>query len=242
MEPIEILFQDEYLIAVNKPHGLLVHRSRIARDATVFALQEVRDMIGKTVYPAHRIDRKTGGVLLFALDQQTHKDVQELFAIRKMHKKYWAILRGHAEDEGIIDYPLTNDKGKVQEAITNYKTLQRTELQVPFGQHATSRYSLVEVIPETGRMHQIRKHFGHIFHPIIADRKHGCNKQNKLFKEKWNMDTMLLHACELSFTHPITNQQVVITAKLQDEFMRMMQLMGFEINYKGLNQNKEAVK
>ncbi|MEQ6121280.1 pseudouridine synthase [Reichenbachiella sp. MALMAid0571] len=242
MKPIEILFQDEYLVAVNKPHGLLVHRSRIARDATEFALQQVRNMIGQTVYPAHRLDRKTGGVLLFALDQQTHKDVQELFASRKVLKKYWTILRGHTDDNGIIDYPLTNDSGKVQEAVTNYKTLHRTELQVPFGKHSTSRYSLVEVIPETGRMHQIRKHFGHIFHPIIADRKHGCNKQNKLFKEKWGMDTMLLHASELSFTHPITNQYIVITAQLQDEFKRMMQLMGFEINQNDLNQNKEAVK
>ena len=92
----------------------------------------------------------------------------------------------------------------------------------------TSRYSLVQAEPQTGRMHQLRKHFSHIFHPIIGDRTHGCNKQNKLFKERWEMETMLLHASQLSFTHPVTGVAVVIAAPLQAEFLRVMELMGFE--------------
>src|SRR5690606_22695541 len=122
------------------------------------------------------------------------------------------------------------DDGKVQEAVTHFRTLARAELKVPFGKHSTSRYSLVEVTPETGRMHQIRKHFAHIFHPIIGDRPHGCNKQNRLFKEKWNMTNMLLHARKLSFVHPCTGQTVQIKALLLDVFFQVMSLMGWVVS------------
>ena len=189
-----ILYQDEHLVAINKPHGLLVHRSPIATNADTFAVQELRNLLEQRVYPVHRLDRKTAGVLLFALNEDIHKALQKQFAERDVEKTYLAIVRGYTEDQGLIDYALTNDKGKVQEAQTAYKTLARTEIDLPFGKHTTSRYSLVEARPHTGRMHQLRKHFAHILHPIIGDRPHGCNKQNKLFKEKWKMTTMLLHA------------------------------------------------
>lgn len=225
---LEIIYQDEYLVAVNKPHGLLVHPTALARDAEVFAMQMLRDQLGRYVYPAHRIDRKTGGLLLFALDKEIHKHIQQLFAERKISKKYWAIVRGYSEDEGLIDYPLKKENGMLQDAITAYKTLLRAALPIPFGLHDTIRYSLVEVMPETGRMHQIRKHMAHISHPIIGDRPHGCNKQNKLFKERWGMDTMLLHASWLSLTHPVTQSTINITAPVQEEFKRMMELMEWD--------------
>lgn len=215
------------MLAINKPHDLLVHPSPIARDAEIFALQMLRDQIGQHVYPAHRLDRKTAGVLLFGLSQEMNKELQRLFSDRKVQKTYHAIVRGYCADEGTIDYPLTKENGMVQEAFTQYSTLDRAELPVPFGAHATSRYSLVKVLPETGRMHQIRKHFAHILHPIIGDRPHGCNKQNRLFKEKWNMTTMLLHASALSFVHPCTGQPVQIVAGLQDKFKEVMNLMGW---------------
>ncbi len=180
---LEILYQDQYLVAINKPHGLMVHRSPIATNTDTFAVQELRNQLNLHVYPAHRLDRKTSGVLLFALDKEVLPALQTQFAARTLEKTYWAILRGYSEDKGTIDYALTNDKGKTQEAVTHYKTLQRTEIEVPFGKHTSSRYSLVEAKPETGRMHQLRKHFAHILHPIIGDRPHGCNKQNKLFLE-----------------------------------------------------------
>lgn len=213
------------MVAINKPHGLLVHRSAIATNADTFAVQELRNQLERHVYPVHRLDRKTSGVLLFALNEDSLKKLQTAFADRKVEKTYIAILRGFTEAEGFIDYALTNDKGKVQEAQTAYRTLARTEIAVPFGKHATSRYSLVEAKPQTGRMHQLRKHFAHILHPIIGDRPHGCNKQNKLFKEKWEMTTMLLHAAELSFIHPDTDQPVTIKAKPQSEFIRMLETL-----------------
>ena len=224
---LEILYQDDYLVAINKPHGLLVHPSPIARDAEEFAMQLLRDQLGQHVHPAHRLDRKTSGVLLFSLDESTHKVTQSLFAERSIEKTYMAIVRGHIEPRGTIDYALKREDGKVQEAVTHYTCLDQCELDVPFGKHTTSRYSLIEVKPETGRMHQIRKHMAHIFHPIIGDRPHGCNKQNRLFKEKWNMTSMMLHASSLEFDHPITNEKITIKATYHAEFLRMMRMMMF---------------
>lgn len=225
---LSILYQDHDLIAINKPHGLLVHRSSIAADVEEFALQLLRDQIDQHVFPAHRIDRKTGGVLLFALNKTTEIAMQQQFAANLVHKTYLAILRGHAPDGGEIEYPLRKENGTLQDAFTAYTTLARAELPVALGKHLTSRYSLVEAKPTTGRMHQLRKHFSHIFHPIIGDRTHGCNKQNKLFTETWAMNTMLLHAHTLTFTHPVSNEQVCIKAPLQPEFLRMMELMGWD--------------
>ena len=224
---LDILYQDEHLIAINKPHGLLVHRSPIARNADSFAVQELRDQIDQYVYPVHRLDRKTSGVLLFTKKQELIAPLQMQFANHQVSKRYLAILRGYTTDHDSIDYPLKNDKGKIQEAITEYETLERVEIQVPFGKFSTSRYSLVLAKPQTGRMHQLRKHFAHILHPIIGDRPHGCNKQNKLFLEKWNMSSMLLHAYQLAIIHPLSDQQILIEAPLSSEFQRALSFLGF---------------
>lgn len=227
---LEILYRDEHLIAVNKPHGLLVHRSSIAADASEFALQLLRDQIGMPVYPSHRLDRKTGGILLFALDKETDSKMQQLFADRKVQKTYWALVRGYAPTKGSIDYPLLRPNGTAQEAITHYQVMAYAELPISSGKFPTSRYSLVNVSPETGRMHQIRRHFAHIFYPIIGDRPHGCNKQNKFWKETFSMDTMLLHARELSFSHPITHQNILIQAPIQPEMERVLNLLHIKPN------------
>lgn len=227
---LEILYQDEYLVAINKPHGLLVHRSKYADEVKEFAVQELRNQIGQYVWPCHRLDRKTSGVLLFALDEKTNSLMQQKFASSQVQKTYWSIVRGFTTDSDTIDYSLHNEKGKEQEALTHYKTLQKSEIDMPFGKFHTSRYSLVEVYPKTGRLHQIRKHFAHIFHPILGDRPHGCNKQNKLFKEKWNMTSMMLHAKEIEFEHPLTNKKTHITAEHSDEFSRMMNILSFRLD------------
>jgi tRNA pseudouridine65 synthase len=222
---LEIVYQDDYLIAINKPHGLLVHRSSIANDAKEFALQMLRDQVNMHVSPVHRLDRKTSGLLLFALEKEVEIEMHKQFQSGLVVKKYLAVLRGYAPESMDIDYPLAKDNGVMQDAFTSFITLKQAELNVPFGKHETSRYSLVEATPSTGRMHQLRKHFAHLCYPIIGDRKHGCNKQNKFFKEQWEMTTMLLHASELEFVHPVTKQNVHLKAGLQAEFNRVMQLM-----------------
>lgn len=222
---LEILFRDENFIAINKPHGLLVHRSPIAADADEFAVQILRDQIGMKVFPTHRLDRKTSGVLLFALNEESNKLMQQQFMNQQVEKKYLTLVRGFAPKQGTIDYPLFTDDGKKQEAVTKFITKDYFEIGIPFGKHSTSRYSLVTVFPETGRMHQIRKHFAHIFHPIIGDRPHGCNKQNKLFLEKWNMNTMLLHAESLIIKDPLSPKRIEIHADLQSEFKRTLRIL-----------------
>jgi tRNA pseudouridine65 synthase len=219
---LEILYQDEHIVAINKPHGLLVHQSPIARDAEEFALQLLRDQLGQNVWPAHRLDRKTGGVLLFSLDQETNKLLQAKFRDNEIDKKYLAVVRGFFPGELTIDYPLRKENGVLQEAFTHIQLISKTEVDFQIGTHSTSRYSLVLAKPQTGRMHQIRKHLAHVMHPIIGDRPHGCNKQNRHFKHELKMDTMLLHAQSLAFKHPHTQENLIITASLQTEFLRML--------------------
>lgn len=229
MKQLEIIYQDEYLVAINKPHDLLVHQSPIARNAEEFAIQILRNQINQKVYPVHRLDRKTSGVLLFALDKDTNRNLVEQFTNKSTEKKYWAIVRGFCPDELTIDYALHRDDGVLQDAVTKIKTLEKAEIDLPLGKHQTSRYSLIEAEPLTGRMHQIRKHLAHILHPIIGDRPHGCNKQNKLWLEKFNMKTMLLHAHSLTFQHPYTKENIVLTAQPSQVFTKVYQLLNFKV-------------
>ncbi|MFN8436064.1 MAG: pseudouridine synthase [Cytophagales bacterium] len=225
---LEIVYKDENLIAINKPHGLLVHRSSIAADVSEFAVQLLRDQLGQRVYTIHRLDRKTSGVLLFALNPEAEVVFKNMMMDRAFTKNYLSIVRGYTDEHGTIDYALKNERGNIKDAVTHYKTLQQTEIDLPLGKHLTSRYSLVEATPVTGRMHQIRRHFSHIFHPIIGDRTHGCNKQNKLFTEKFSLDTMLLHARSVKFYHPILKQEILIEAKISSEFERMLAELNFK--------------
>ena len=225
--PLQIIYQDDYLVAINKPNGLLVHRSPIAADASVFAVQLLRDQLGQKVFPVHRLDRKTSGVLLFALNEGMNSLMQQQFQDGKVEKVYHAIVRGYTPDKLDIDYPLRKEDGTIQEAFTSLRTLARTEVDFTIGKHPTSRYSLVELKPTTGRMHQLRKHMAHIFHPIIGDRPHGCNKQNRYFKERFQMNEMMLHASEIAFQHSLTGRQITITAPFRNEFTAMMELLGF---------------
>ncbi|MCB0478253.1 MAG: pseudouridylate synthase [Crocinitomicaceae bacterium] len=219
---LEILFENEDLIAINKPHGLLVHWTKLDKHATEFALQLLRDQIGQEVHPCHRLDRKTSGVLLFAKSRDALVEVRNEFEANRVQKVYHAIVRGHTPDTLFIDYPLTEEE-KTQEAQTELKTLERFEINLPFGGFPTSRYSLVELKPQTGRFHQLRKHMKHIFHPILGDRPHGCNKQNKLWKEQYEMTTMMLCARELQFKYK--EEQIRISANYSQELKRTLNML-----------------
>lgn len=225
IQTLEILFQDEHYVAVNKPTGLLVHRTNLANDAEEFALQIVRDQTQKHLYPIHRLDRKTSGVLLFAFSADAAQKMQATLASDATQKRYLAIVRGHFPEEIYVDHPLKNLKGKKQEAQTQFRCLRRAECDFPSGKFATSRYSLIEALPKTGRMHQIRKHCNHLRHPIIGDRPHGCNKQNKLLGERFGLAEMMLHASDFRFQHPFTQKETHIHAPKFVEFERMQRLL-----------------
>jgi len=222
---LRILYEDDYIIAINKPTGLLVHRSKIASNTAVFAVQELRNQVGYHVYPIHRLDRKTSGVLLFAKDRSFVSEFQNSLKAEDSHKEYHAVVRGYFPKQVILEHPLMNDHGVTQEAVTRFECILYSELPVPLGRYSTSRYSLIKAFPQTGRMHQIRKHCNHLRHPIIGDRPHGCNKQNKLFLEKWGLTEMLLHAYQLKINHPFEHKLLEIEAPYFSTFENMLKTL-----------------
>ena len=236
LDSLTILFQDEYLVAIDKPAGLLVHRSKIDIHARKFALQMLRDQIGQPVFPAHRLDRPTSGVLLFALSSRIARLVTEQFAARNVDKRYTAIVRGIPPQSGVWDEPLLEkadpivdhlaDQNKpAQPAVTHFETVESWEVPYSTGKYPHSRYSLVKVQPLTGRRHQIRRHFNHMAHPIVGDTSHGDRRHNRLFRERFGIKRLLLVANEMTLTHPVTQQQITITAKLGAEFERAIECL-----------------
>jgi tRNA pseudouridine65 synthase len=235
---IEILYRDDYLVAVNKPSGLLVHKSPIDSRETEFALQLVRDRIGQYIYPVHRLDKPTSGVLIFALDQQSAIKLSQEFMEHRIAKEYIAIVRGYADEEKLIDHPLkqmldTKEQKRqgitkeAQEAQTYYKRLATVELPYPVSRYPVARYSLVRLQPKTGRKHQLRRHMKHDMHHIIGDTKHGRGEHNKLFREKFDTHRLLLHANRVTFSHPVTGQPVVIDAPMDATFEDLFERFGW---------------
>ena len=229
LKPLEILYQDEHIVAINKPSGLLVHKSPIDKHETRFALQELRDQIGQYVYPVHRLDKPTSGVLLFALNAEIAKTMSQLFRDNLVQKEYIAIVRGYTETTGEIDHPLKQmldtkvqkEKGitkEEQEAQTEYERLETVELPYPVSRYPVARYSLVRLLPKSGRKHQLRRHMKHIFHPIVGDTKHGRGEHNNLFREKFECHRLLLHAQKMVFMHPVSKKKLVIVAPLDQVF------------------------
>ncbi len=229
----EVLYQDNDLIVINKPEGWLVHRSWLDKHETVVVMQTLRDQIGQHVYPIHRLDRPTSGVLIFALSSEIARLLSEQFASNKIEKTYHAIVRGYVDGEAIIDYPLVEELDKIadkfankdkpaQDAITFYKGLSKIELPIEVGKYKTARYSFVELKPQTGRKHQLRRHLKHIFHPIIGDSKHGDLHQNRAFSHYFAVKRLMLHASSVKIIHPITLKPITIHAKLSDDWLRIL--------------------
>jgi tRNA pseudouridine65 synthase len=231
---LEILYRDDYLVAVNKPSGLLVHRSPVDRREKKAALQMLRDQIGRRVYPVHRLDRPTSGVLLFALSPETVRNISNVFQSRKVKKRYIAVVRGYIPESGTIDHPVKEVKDryiKSQDqdtknkypAITIYKRLGTIELPVAVDKYPVTRYSLVELFPLTGRRHQLRYHMKHISHHIIGDTWYGKTSHNRFFRNEFQCNQLLLCAKELAIPHPETGEKIRIVAPLSLSFHRVVE-------------------
>ena len=231
-ELLTIVYQDEYFVVIDKPSGLLVHRSWIASDAKQFAMQMLRDQLGQHVFPVHRLDRPTSGVLVFALSSEIARALNEQFAERDIKKTYHAVVRGYVDDAGIIDYALKEEHDKIadkqaqadkpaQDAVTEYMCIDRVELPFKVSKkHDTSRYSLVKLMPKTGRKHQLRRHMSHIRHPIIGDTRHGEGRHNRFFREHFDCHRLLLAATAIEFRHPVTAEQLSIEIEIPDILKR----------------------
>jgi len=226
MEPItpvstfEILYEDDRFVVINKPCGIMVHRSKISED-TRFVLQLLRDQINLRIYPVHRLDRATSGVLVFGKDREAAGFLATQFREQTVHKKYVAIIRGHVSDQDTIDYPLAKSpQHEAQSAITHYTKISDTEIDAAISRYPTSRYSFVEIKPETGRRQQIRRHFSHLRHPIIGDKKNGDCKHNNYFQKHFDLHRLFLHAQEIQFKHPGLEKPLLIKADWNEEFER----------------------
>ncbi|MWN05667.1 tRNA pseudouridine(65) synthase TruC [Gilliamella sp. Pas-s95] len=229
----EILYHDNALIAINKPSGWLVHRSWLDKKETVVVMQTLRDQIGQHVFPVHRLDRPTSGVLLFALSSDVARLMSEQFATKQIEKTYHAVVRGYLEGEAVIDYPLVEELDKIadkfsdknkpaQDAVTLYRGISKIELPIKVGKFDTARYSFVELKPQTGRKHQLRRHMKHIFHPILGDSKHGDLYQNRAFANYFGIRRLMLHASKLEIYHPLNHKPIAIEAKLDQNWQDIL--------------------
>jgi len=222
-------------VAVDKPPGLLVHRTGLDAGETQFALQLLRDQLGRPVWPAHRLDKGTSGVLLFALDADTACLLGQAFeAPDAVQKSYRAAVRGWPSESGLIDHPLKRmaddsrpGRDEVQDAQTRYRTLGHYELPLPQGNFPTMRCALVELQPLSGRRHQLRRHLKHIAHPVIGDATYGKGRHNRLFQALFGCQRLLLACVELRLRHPVSGEALTITAPLAAEFAEVVRQMGW---------------
>lgn len=238
-DSLPILYRDEWLIAVHKPSGLLVHRSVLDRHEARFALQILRDQIGRLVHPVHRLDKGTSGVLLFALDRETAALASAAFETQAVDKTYVAVVRGHPPQAGTIDHPLTRRvddaerratdaaQGAPQAAVTRFRRLATAELPYRVDRYPSSRYALLELSPQTGRRHQIRRHLKHISHPIIGDATFGKGRHNRLFAELFGCSRLLLACTAMRLVHPRSGRPLQLEAPPADEFRAVLAALGW---------------
>jgi tRNA pseudouridine65 synthase len=234
---LPVLYRDDWLIAVHKPSGLLVHRSALDAGETRFAVQMLRDQIGRRVWPAHRLDRGTSGVLLFALDEGVARALGAAFESRRVGKRYLAVVRGHPDERGEIDHPLSplpEDRPIVgeaapapREAKTRYRRLATAELPIRVDRYPTSRYALLELEPLTGRRHQLRRHLKHVSHPIVGDATYGKGRHNRLFQSLFGCARLLLACTELRLPHPASGAPLAICAPLAEDFAELLRRLGW---------------
>lgn len=224
---LKLLYQDEHIVVVHKPSGLLVHRSNIDRHETAFLIQQLRDQIGQQVFPVHRLDKPTSGLMVLALHKTAARELSNSFIEKQVSKAYIAIVRGYVSDQ-IIDYPLKEEQDKMtdrladknkaaQSAISELQLLAQAELPFPLGKHNSARFSKVKLIPQTGRKHQLRRHMAHIRHPIIGDTTHGDGKQNRYAREHFGLARLALLASELAFVHPESGLSMSFTTQADDD-------------------------
>lgn len=227
---IDIVFEDETLLAVNKPAGLLVHRSKIAADENDCLVDRLRACVKSDLFLIHRLDRATSGVVLLAKSREVAGALGKQFMARNVEKRYLAVVRGWPESEGIIDYPLPDvrENPPRKSALTNWRVLATCTVAIELGKYPEQRYALVEASPQTGRYRQIRKHFHHISHHIVGDTSHGRGDHNRLWRMHFGMHRLLLHAWKLGLRHPTDDSKLEFVAPVDETWMRVIERFGWQ--------------
>ena len=227
---MQILYRDDWLAVVDKPAGLMVHDSALARGETEFAADRLRERFGTRIHLVHRLDRATSGCLLLAFEREAAADLGRQFMARGVRKHYLALARGWpAQDAFGIEHPLDGGPGKPlkKPALTQVRTLARGTLPEPAAGFPTSRYCLLECEPLTGRFRQIRRHLKHAFHHLVGDTSHGDGERNRQFRLR-GVHRMLLHAWRLEFVHPRDGRALRVAAPLDAEWRRALALFGWD--------------
>jgi tRNA pseudouridine65 synthase len=227
---IDIVFEDEMLLAVNKPAGLLVHRSKIAADENDCLLDRLRARTTSDLFLIHRLDRATSGVVLLAKSHEVAGALGKQFMARNVEKRYLAVVRGWPDSEGTIDYPLPDvrENSPRKPAVTNWRVLATCAVAIELGKYPEQRYALVEASPQTGRYRQIRKHFHHISHHIVGDTSHGRGDHNRLWRMHFGMHRLLLHAWKLDLRHPADDSALEFAAPVDETWTRVIERFGWQ--------------
>lgn len=234
MTHLEIIYQDEHYIFIDKPSGYHVHQPENpewAEDPAKVCLQILRNQVGKYLYPLHRLDAATSGILGFGLSKEATKLFQKLQEDKLLEKRYFALVRGYLPTEGIINSPLKSDSSELLlEAETLFTKCSQFEIPEPVGKRfQTSRYSTAWIQITTGRYHQIRRHMKHIGHPLVGDTKHGDGRHNLYFREKLKLNGMFLRATHLNFTHPLTGNSVTLSLPWTNTWTELFNRFNLEV-------------
>lgn len=223
------LHDDARLLVVDKPPGLLVHRTTLDAHDDDSVLQRLRGEGEPRLWPVHRLDKGSSGVLVLARDADAARVLGAAFEAGRVAKRYLALVRGWPAPEGRIDHPLARDPERpsagqeMRAASTHWRRLAGFEW--PFGvdgRHPTSRYALVEVRPQTGRRHQIRRHFKHIGHPLVGDSTHGKGAHNRAVAAWLGVARLWLHAAAITLPHPDDGRALVVDAPAGSEWAPLL--------------------
>ncbi|MGY1426237.1 pseudouridine synthase [Lysobacter sp. A289] len=222
---LDVLYCDEHLAVVNKPAGLMVHDSALARGETDFAADRLREQFGRKVFLVHRLDRATSGCLLLAFDRDSASVLGKAVMAGEIEKDYWAVCRGWPEGDFQVDHPLDGGPGKPvkKDATTRFQLLAKAECDWPSTGFSSSRYALLRAQPQTGRFRQIRRHLKHMSHHLIGDTSHGDGRHNRAFR-MIGVHRMLLHARRLAFAHPDSGEVLQVTAPVDPPFGKVLEL------------------
>lgn len=224
---LPVLYRDDRIAVVDKPAGLMVHDSALARGEHDFVADRLREQFGRPVLLVHRLDRATSGCLLLAFDRESAGALGRALMAHAVEKTYWAICRGWPEEAFVVDHALDGGPGKPEKkpATTAFRRLGTVELDTPAGGFSTSRYAWLEAVPRTGRFRQIRRHLKHVSHHLIGDTSHGDGRHNRAFRMR-GIHRMLLHARSLAFAHPVTGDMLRAEAPVDAQFAKALALFG----------------
>lgn len=211
--PLQVMWRDEHLVVVYKPPGWLVHRTGLDAHETRFVMQTLRDQLGQHVFPVHRLDKGTCGLLVMGLHSDAARALTRSFEQHLVDKRYLALVRGWPAACQEVDHALKPDDAPADAPAQSAQTSLRCLAQLDWPQaydtrHSSTRLALVEAVPHTGRRHQIRRHLKHVAHPILGDATHGKGPLNRWWAERIGLQRLWLHAQSLSLPHPVSGERL----------------------------------